>query len=212
MSNIETDVNSLLQGFIRIGFDTSSSVINALSSFFDSYRSNKQKQELEDYQGKIFTDKDAFTLENKKDGNQQVAEITVPEQNKEIKLLKKLAKARGVDIYLEKRPKNLENLFQTYRTYYPKDLERSGLTAKEIDLVKAFTIVDKTGLSLKNHGMIVQFKSSDLDIMNEITKELEQSRVDIHRRMLEAENRKQDKQEKKKEKAKEKSKSDVERE
>ena len=66
---------------------------------------------------------------------------------------------------------------------YDNYIAGKELTSREQDYLKAFTIKNDDGsLRLLDDGAIVQFKAGDIEIMDDITKEVEQKFTDIARR------------------------------
>lgn len=179
--SIEQDAKRTTKEFIKIGFDVTKSIAEVLSLFFREEIRGKGIKEYKDYFGKEFESKEQMILSAKAQGIKDFSNITISDQNNQIKLLKKYCKQRGVDILLETRPKNMQEIYDRYMQNGDK-----SLTTKELDYFKAFTIKKDDNIILMDSGAIVQFKSKDIDLMEDIVKDLEQYVKDINERKQQA--------------------------
>lgn len=181
--SIEDEAKHYGTGAIRIGFSAAYGVISALSDFMEKYYRHSESKDLKGIKGDVYKSKDAFILNAKKEKETNFGTITVNDQKEQLKEVKKLCKNRGVDIWIQSRPKNMEQIYDNY-------IADEHLTSKEMDYLKAFTIKNDDGsLRLIDDGAMVQFKAGDIEIMDDITKEVEQKFTDIARRKNRAENK-----------------------
>lgn len=173
---IEEEAKHYGTGAIRIGFSASYSVLSALTGFMENYYRRSESRAVKGLKGDVYKSKDAFYLNAKKEKETNFGTITVSDQKELLKEIKKLCKNRGVDIWIQSRPENMDQIYDNY-------IAGKELTSREQDYLKAFTIKnDDDSLRLLDDGAIVQFKAGDIEIMDDITKEVEQKFTDIARR------------------------------
>lgn len=175
--SIEHDAKRTTRELIKIGFDVTKSIAEVLSLFFNEEIRSKGIKEYKDYFGKEFENKEQMILSAKAEGIHDFSNITVSDQNNQIKLLKKYCKQRGVDILLETRPDDMQQIYDRYMQGGEK-----ALTPKELDYFNAFTIKKGEEIILMDSGAIVQFKSKDIGLMEDIVKDMEQYVKDINKR------------------------------
>lgn len=183
MAGMEEEVKHYGQGAIRIGFSAVYGVVSALSDFMENFYRHRESKDLKGMKGEVYRSKDAFILNAKKEKETSFSAITVNDQKEQLKEVMKLCKNRGVDIWIQSRPKNMDEIYANY-------MAGDQLTGKEKDYLKAFTIKNEDGsLRLIDDGAMIQFKAGDIEIMDDITKEVEQKFTDISRRKNRAENK-----------------------
>lgn len=177
MSSIEREAKLFTKEFIRIGFDATKSVAEVLALFFNEEIRSKGIKGYEEYFGTEYKSKEQMILDAKAKGIKDFSSITISDQNKQIALLKKYCKQRGVDFLLEMRPKNMQEIYDNYMVKGEK-----SLSEKELDYFNAFTIKKDEDIILMDSGTIVQFKSQDMNTMEEIVKDMNQYLKDINER------------------------------
>lgn len=184
MSSIEHEAKLFTKEFIRIGFDATKSIAEVLALFFNEELRSKGIKGYEEYFGTEYKSKEQMILDAKSQGIKDFSHITVSDQNKQVSLLKKYCKQRGVDFLLEMRPKNMQEIYDRYMLEGEK-----SLSAKELDYFNAFTIKKNEDIILMDSGAIVQFKSQDITNVEEIVKDMNQYIKDINERKEKATSR-----------------------
>ena len=161
---------------VRLFFDLSLDFIDQLRYGLNNLRELSQTRKYKELRGKEFGNKDLFIMhsrtkysENKKSNDKQM------------KILKQLCKKRGVDIYLEKCPKNIDELVDKYNN-------GALLSIKEQEYVDAFTDKDKDGNIIKvyHEGGVLMFNAQDINLMSDIVKDVEQKTMNIQKRKIKA--------------------------
>lgn len=174
--SIEEEAKHYGTGAVRIGFNATYGLISALANFMENYYRHSESRTVKGLKGDVYKSKDAFYLNARKEKETNFGTITVSDQKEQLKEIKKLCKNRGVDIWIQSRPANMDKIYDNY-------IAGKELTSREQDYLKAFTIKNDDGsLRLLDDGAIVQFKAGDIEIMDDITKEVEQKFTDIARR------------------------------
>lgn len=174
---IEQDAKRISKEFVKIGFDVSKSIIDVLAIFLNDTRTGRGTGKYKEHFGTQYKSKEEMILHAKAEGIKDFSNITISDQNHEIKLLEKYCKLRGVDILIEKRPKNMEEIYQRFLSD-----GQSSLTAKEMDYFNAFTIKKGEDIILMESGAIIQFKSKDITLMEDIVKDVEHQSHSIKER------------------------------
>ncbi len=169
-----------------IGMSISDTLCSALRRFYDSikyYDLNSGDSIFHHYkelEGKFFKDEGMFILYNKSKNNVDLTNIAV--SNNELREFEKLCKEYGVDILYQKRPENLEDLFQRY-------VAGEQLSSNQENIINAFTLKDMNGnLYLKNDASLICFNLKDLVIIERVLDKLELNTLNIERRKQRAKN------------------------
>ncbi len=172
---------------VRLFFDLSLDFIDQLRYGLNNLRELSQTRKYKELRGKEFGNKDLFIMHSRT----KYSEINLQKQiiksenkksnDKQMKILKQLCKKRGVDIYLEKCPKNIDELVDKYNN-------GALLSIKEQEYVDAFTDKDKDGNIIKvyHEGGVLMFNAQDINLMSDIVKDVEQKTMNIQKRKIKA--------------------------
>ena len=175
MNDTDSNVRLISQYSLRIGFSLLTSPIEVLRNFFNNHQVRKEIDQYKSVFGKNFKSKEALILSGKQENDHAITQITMYQSKKELKMLKDMCMKRGIDIYIEQRPKHMEDIFDRYKN-------KMILTEKEKDYLNAFTIEVNGQKELVKDGSIIQFKVKDLDLMDITTKDLEYELNTIEKR------------------------------
>lgn len=182
MGETEQEVKTVATQGIRLIFSLSTDFINQIDRGIRNVYNWRKTHNYNNAHGLRFNNKEQFILKSKLDNrNADFAKQTIRNNDKQMKLFLRLCKNRGVDVYLERCPTNIDVLIN-------KNNNNEFLTSKENDYIKAFCNINEDGKvtdCFKDAG-VVMFKSSDLNIVNDIVKDTEQQCMNLRRRKLRA--------------------------
>ena len=178
----EQEIKNLSQIGIRMIFSMTSDFTNQLRSGLNTLWNWSKTHSYKDVKGKKFKNKEQFILKSKTTNrNVEFAKDVIRNNDKQIKIFLKLCKNRGVDVYLEKCPKNIDDLVEKYNK------DKDQLTLKEQEYINAFCKLEQNKVvETYQDSVSVMFKSSDLNIVNDIARDTEQKCMDLRRRKLKA--------------------------
>lgn len=158
--NIEDSVSSLTLETIRIGIGAGESLIVGMSR---SLRNMKAYVDLSN--GQVHSDRNFLIKKNmQKHKGADTTKISIDDQLNEVKYLKAACKNAGIDILINKRPDNMQEI-------YDKAINGGQLTKEELEYFNAFTIEDIEHPShrvLLEKGFSIEFATADFDRMDKI--------------------------------------------
>ena len=178
-----TDINEIksqAETFIMVGLTAKDTITETLRSLINGWKKGGEKSMkgmVEELQGKRWTDEGKFILHAKSE-NTGLSEIAV--SNAELKEFQKLCKEYGVDFHFQKRPENIEDLFE-------RKQKGETLSSHQESVVNSFTIYDDKGNAhLKNDGALITFKERDLSTMERVLDKMEEKTFSIQQRKIKA--------------------------
>lgn len=158
--NIEDSVSSLTLETIRIGIGAGESLIVGMSRSL-----NSMKAYVDLSNGQVHSDRNSLIKKNmQKHKGADTTKISIDDQLNEVKYLKAACKNAGIDILINKRPDNMQEI-------YDKAVEGGQLTKEELEYFNAFTIedMDHPGKRvLLENGFSIEFATADFDKMDKI--------------------------------------------
>lgn len=169
---------------LSFGDDMLITLSKVLSSLKDNYNSRNFK----DFKGTVYKTKEQFILSAKKDRDYSNLQQHVVKNNmNELKTLKKMCKNRGIDIFIEKCPNNIDSIVERFEN-------KKELTVKEQDLLKAFTDINEDGVinNIFKDAAVVWFKGKDIELVVDAVKDTEQKVTDISKRKIKAKNKRKE--------------------
>lgn len=171
---------------VQLGIGVGETLLESMKRFFSVLRDictdsgeRSLKEAYKTLKGKRFTDEGKFILNAKMQGNRNFVHTAVSDS--ELKEFEKLCRNYGIDYLFQKRPVNLEDLFQ-------RKLNGETLSKNQDKILDAFTIKAEDGsLSLKEDTALITFSEDDIDIMEKVVDKLEEKTYNIEQRKLRAE-------------------------
>lgn len=158
--NIEDSVSSLTLETIRIGIGAGESLIVGMSRSLNSI-----KAYVDLSNGQVHSDRNFLIKKNmQKHKGADTTKISIDDQLNEVKYLKAACKNAGIDILINKRPDNMQEI-------YDKAINGGQLTKEELEYFNAFTIEDIEHPShrvLLEKGFSIEFATADFDRMDKI--------------------------------------------
>lgn len=158
--NIEDSVSSLTLETIRIGIGAGESLIVGMSRSLSS-----MKAYVDLSNGQVHSDRNFLIKKNmQKHKGADTTKISIDDQLNEVKYLKAACKNAGIDILINKRPDNMQEI-------YDKAINGGQLTKEELEYFNAFTIEDIEHPShrvLLEKGFSIEFATADFDRMDKI--------------------------------------------
>lgn len=158
--NIEDSVSSLTLETIRIGIGAGESLIVGMSRSLSSI-----KAYVDLSNGQVHSDRNFLIKKNmQKHKGADTTKISIDDQLNEVKYLKAACKNAGIDILINKRPDNMQEI-------YDKAINGGQLTKEELEYFNAFTIEDIEHPShrvLLEKGFSIEFATADFDRMDKI--------------------------------------------
>lgn len=158
--NIEDSVSSLTLETIRIGIGAGESLIVGMSRSLSS-----MKAYVDLSNGQVHSDRNFLIKKNmQKHKGADTTKISIDDQLNEVKYLKAACKNAGIDILINKRPDNMQEI-------YDKAISGGQLTKEELEYFNAFTIEDIEHPGhrvLLEKGFSIEFATADFDRMDKI--------------------------------------------
>lgn len=158
--NIEDSVSSLTLETIRIGIGAGESLIVGMSRSLSS-----MKAYVDLSNGQVHSDRNFLIKKNmQKHKGADTTKISIDDQLNEVKYLKAACKNAGIDILINKRPDNMQEI-------YDKAINGGQLTKEELEYFNAFTIEDIEHPGhrvLLERGFSIEFATADFDRMDKI--------------------------------------------
>lgn len=158
--NIEDSVSSLTLETIRIGIGAGESLIVGMSRSLSS-----MKAYVDLSNGQVHSDRNFLIKKNmQKHKGADTTKISIDDQLNEVKYLKAACKNAGIDILINKRPDNMQEI-------YDKAINGGQLTKEELEYFNAFTIEDIEHPGhrvLLEKGFSIEFATADFDRMDKI--------------------------------------------
>lgn len=179
MSDIQ-EVKSQTETFIIVGLTVKDTITETLRSLVNGWKKGGEKEMrsmIKELEGKRWTDESKFLL-HAKSQNANLSEVAV--SSEELKEFQKLCKKYGVDFHFQKRPINLEDLFE-------RKQRGDVLSSHQEKVVNAFTIIDDNGNArLKSDGALITFKERDLPSIERVLDKMEEKTFSIQQRKIKA--------------------------
>lgn len=185
--NEEQIVKESLSTFCRLFFDFIPQVMSDLKHGINYVKQSTQNHTYRGVKGRRFDNESTFILENKARNGGRTPEIksaTVKSGRKDLKMLVKACKNRGVDVYIREKPSNFDSLVSRYNS-------NDNLSIREREMLEAFCDFDKYGAITNIHGDggVLMFKAEDLQQVEEAVKDVDQKSLNIQRRKQKAKER-----------------------
>lgn len=188
--SIDDEARQLSGQFIRMFFDLSFDIIDQIKYKIENTYDALETSKYKELKGKNYKNKNEMILNSRMKYQQiKMQEQVIRNNDKklnrnQIKILKQLCERRGVDIYIEKCPDNLDQLVDNYK-------KGISLSLKEEHFLKAFTDRDDDGniTNVYHEGGVLMFNAQDINLMEDIIRDVEQKSLNIQKRKIIAKNK-----------------------